>query len=88
MKRFRFRMGPKPTPSPEQTRALLSDRIRHMAMTAVELGIDDRLDGPLAAAREALLLGDSEGTRRHLAIALAAIAEVHEWRIEHEARQH
>ena len=49
---FRFAMGPKPAPSPEQTITMLAERIDHMAETAAEMGIEDRLATPLAAARE------------------------------------
>jgi hypothetical protein len=83
--RFRFSMGPKPAPADDMTRSAMSERIDHMAETAVELGIEDRLATPLAAARESLTQGDIAGTRHHLAVALATIAEAHEWRVE--ARQ-
>jgi hypothetical protein len=85
--RFRFSMGPAPAPTNDMVRGAMSERIDNMAEAAVELGIEDRLATPLAAARESLALADVAGTRHHLAIALAAIAEAHEWRIEHEARQ-
>ena len=83
----RFFSPPTPAPADDMARLAMSERIEHMAETASELGIDDQLEGSLADAREALTRGDIDGTRHHLAIALAAIAEAHEWHIEHEARQ-